>query len=111
MRELSERFPETTFELLAGYRTGERAIELGEIVADEPGPRVDSLCKHPAIEAFERLESAGGRVLGHTFERRSGNATYDAALERAIAAARLPPPPPELRERFRSTGLGVNFHH
>jgi hypothetical protein len=52
---------------------------------------------------------ASGRVLGHTFERRSGNAAYDAALERAIAAARLPPPPAELRERFRTTGLGVNF--
>jgi colicin import membrane protein len=53
---------------------------------------------------------ASGRVLGHTFERRSGNGAYDAALERAIAAARLPPPPAELRERFRTTGLGVNFH-
>ncbi len=51
-----------------------------------------------------------GRVLGHAFERRSGNAAYDAALERAIAAVRLPPPPPELRDRFRSAGLGVNFH-
>jgi outer membrane biosynthesis protein TonB len=56
-----------------------------------------------------RLDPSG-RVLGHAFERRSGNAGYDAALERAIAAARLPPPPPELRERFRTTGLGVNFH-
>lgn len=56
-----------------------------------------------------RIDVAG-RVLGHAFERRSGNAAYDAALERAIAAARLPPPPPELRERFRTTGLGVNFH-
>jgi outer membrane biosynthesis protein TonB len=55
-----------------------------------------------------RLDAAG-RVLGHSFERRSGNAAYDAALERAIAAARLPPPPAELRERFRTTGLGVNF--
>lgn len=52
---------------------------------------------------------AQGRIVGHSFERRSGNAAYDAALERAIAAARLPPPPAELRERFR-TGLGVNFH-
>jgi len=51
-----------------------------------------------------------GRVLGHAFERRSGNATYDAALERAIAEAQLPPPPPELRERFRAVGLGVHFH-
>jgi colicin import membrane protein/protein TonB len=51
-----------------------------------------------------------GRIVGHTFERRSGNASYDAALERAIQNARLPPPPPDLRERFRSVGLGVNFH-
>jgi colicin import membrane protein len=53
---------------------------------------------------------ASGRVLGHAFERRSGNAAYDAALERAIASARLPPPPPALRDQFRTTGLGVNFH-
>lgn len=53
---------------------------------------------------------ASGRILGHSFERRSGNSTYDAALERAIQASRLPPPPPELRERFRRDGLGVNFH-
>jgi colicin import membrane protein len=53
---------------------------------------------------------ASGRVLGHAFERRSGNAAYDAALERAIAAAQLPPPPPELRDRFRTVGLGVHFH-
>jgi colicin import membrane protein/protein TonB len=56
-----------------------------------------------------RIDNSG-RVLGHAFERRSGNAAYDAALERAIAAVRLPPPPPELRDRFRTAGLGVNFH-
>jgi colicin import membrane protein len=51
-----------------------------------------------------------GRITGHRFERPSGNAAYDAALERAIQTSRLPPPPPALRERFRSVGLGVNFH-
>jgi TonB family protein len=56
------------------------------------------------------LIDASGRVSGHTFERRSGNAAYDAALERAIQGARLPPPPAALRERFRTVGLGVNFH-
>lgn len=56
------------------------------------------------------LIDASGRVVGHTFEHRSGNAAYDAALERAIQTARLPPPPPELREQFRRTGLGVRFH-
>jgi colicin import membrane protein len=51
-----------------------------------------------------------GRVLRYSFERRSGNAAYDAALERAIEASRLPPPPPELRERFRRGGLAIHFH-
>jgi colicin import membrane protein len=51
-----------------------------------------------------------GKVLDFRFETRSGNAAYDAALERAIRAARLPPPPPEMREQFRRGGFGVNFH-
>jgi colicin import membrane protein/protein TonB len=56
------------------------------------------------------LIDASGRVIGHTFERRSGNPAYDAALERAVQSSKLPPPPPALRERFRTQGLGVNFH-
>jgi len=56
-----------------------------------------------------RIEPAG-RVMSHVFERRSGNPAYDAALERAIAASRLPPPPAALRERYGTIGLGVNFH-
>lgn len=50
-----------------------------------------------------------GRVSSVRFERRSGNAAFDAALERAVRDARLPPPPAELRQRYRTTGLGVNF--
>jgi hypothetical protein len=56
------------------------------------------------------LLDASGRIVGHTFERRSGNAAYDAALERAIQGSHLPPPPADLRERYRTQGLGVNFH-
>jgi colicin import membrane protein len=51
-----------------------------------------------------------GRVLDYRFETRSGNAAYDGALERAIRAVRLPPPPPDMREQFRKSGFGVNFH-
>ncbi len=51
-----------------------------------------------------------GRVVDFRFESRSGNPAYDAALERAIKAARIPPPPAELREQFRRSGFGVNFH-
>jgi colicin import membrane protein/protein TonB len=50
-----------------------------------------------------------GRVSSFRFERKSGNAAFDQALERAVRDARLPPPPPELRQRYRTVGLGVNF--
>jgi colicin import membrane protein len=50
-----------------------------------------------------------GRVSSFRFETRSGNAAFDQALERAVRESRLPPPPPELRQRYRTIGLGVNF--
>ncbi len=52
---------------------------------------------------------ADGRVLRFAFENRSGNGAFDAALERAVHAARLPPPPPELRSKYRNEGLGVLY--
>src|SRR6266511_2610284 len=52
---------------------------------------------------------AAGRIAGHEFERRSGNPSYDAALERAIARTQLPAPPPALRDHYGRLGLGVNF--
>jgi colicin import membrane protein len=50
-----------------------------------------------------------GRVSSFRFERKSGNAAFDQALERAVRESRLPPPPQELRQRYRTVGLGVNF--
>jgi colicin import membrane protein/protein TonB len=50
-----------------------------------------------------------GRVSSFRFETRSGNAAFDQALEHAVRESRLPPPPPELRQRYRTIGLGVNF--
>lgn len=61
---VSRAFPDATFALLSGLRTGERAIELGEIVADEPEASAEAVRAHPAITRYERLESTGGRVLG-----------------------------------------------
>ncbi|HVP68960.1 MAG TPA: energy transducer TonB [Anaeromyxobacteraceae bacterium] len=51
-----------------------------------------------------------GRVSSLRFERRSGNDAFDQALERAVHQTRMPPPPPELQQRYRTVGLGVNFH-
>lgn len=61
--EVSKRFPDATFKLLSGYRTGERVIELGEIVTDTPDATVEALQTHPSITRFELLESADRRVL------------------------------------------------
>ncbi len=51
-----------------------------------------------------------GRISSYRFEKRSGNDAFDDALDRAVRQTRLPPPPPELRERYRTVGLGVHFH-
>ncbi len=52
---------------------------------------------------------ADGRISSWRFEQRSGNAAFDDALERAIRQTRLPPPPPEVRNAYRTVGLGVRF--
>lgn len=52
---------------------------------------------------------ADGQVLRYAFESKSGNGAFDAALERAIRAARIPPPPTELRKKYRTEGLGVVY--
>lgn len=50
-----------------------------------------------------------GRVSRYELVRRSGNPAFDEALERAVRAARLPPPPAAARELYRRTGLEVLF--
>ncbi|MFL5272627.1 MAG: TonB C-terminal domain-containing protein [Anaeromyxobacteraceae bacterium] len=50
-----------------------------------------------------------GSVLQYEFADRSGNGAFDSALERAVRAARLPPPPPQFRQRFRKDGLQVKY--
>jgi colicin import membrane protein len=52
---------------------------------------------------------AEGRIVRHTFESRSGNDAFDAALERAVSDARLPPPPEELRQKCRTEGMAVTY--
>lgn len=53
---------------------------------------------------------ASGAIRDFKFEQRSGNAAFDAALDRAVRATRLPPPPAALRDAYRRVGLGVKFH-
>ncbi|BDG09010.1 energy transducer TonB [Anaeromyxobacter paludicola] len=50
-----------------------------------------------------------GRILRYAFEQRSGNSSFDDALQRAIGNARLPAPPVEQRREYQTVGLAVTF--
>ncbi|WP_227739009.1 helix-turn-helix domain-containing protein [Halorientalis pallida] len=53
--EVSTSFPDATFRLLTGVPKGDRAIELGEILADDPELAAAALRDHPDIVAYDRL--------------------------------------------------------
>lgn len=63
VRAVSQEYPDATFKLLSGYRMDETAIELGEVIAEEPDAPVAALRSHPTVTRFELLESASGRAL------------------------------------------------
>jgi colicin import membrane protein/protein TonB len=50
-----------------------------------------------------------GVVSNWKIVKPSGNAVFDDALERAIRAARLPPPPPDERSMYQSRGRTLTF--
>ena len=50
-----------------------------------------------------------GQILKHDLQKKSGNAFFDQALERAIQQTRLPPPPPDLARSLRDEGVVLNF--
>jgi colicin import membrane protein/protein TonB len=51
----------------------------------------------------------GGQILKHEFQKKSGNAFFDQALELAIQRTKLPPPPPDLARSLRDNGVVLNF--
>lgn len=69
----------------------------------------DTVVGHPTIQVSIRI-LPGGEVLDVTVVKPSGNAAYDAAIERAIrSASPLPVPEPnsELFARFRNPTLNI----
>ena len=50
-----------------------------------------------------------GQILKHEFQKKSGNAFFDQALELAIQRTKLPPPPADLAKSLRDTGVILNF--
>ena len=84
VRDVSETYPNATFRLLSGIRTGETASELGEVRTDQPVAVAESTQNHPAILRYERLEVTDDRLLGK-YE------TTDTGLYEFVAASDLPP--------------------
>jgi colicin import membrane protein len=71
----------------------------------------DTVTGNPEVHVLIRV-LPGGEVLDITITRRSGNPTYDAAIERGIRSAQPLPVPPadsELFPQFRD--LNLNFKH
>lgn len=62
--ELSRTFPDSTFRLLSGLRTEDGAIELGEVVTDEPEAVAEALVARPEVTDLEPLAIAEDRLLG-----------------------------------------------
>lgn len=50
-----------------------------------------------------------GQILRHEFQKKSGNAVFDQALEFAIQRTKLPPPPEEIAKDLRDSGVLLNF--
>jgi len=110
-------------ELAAGSPEGDPLGDSSEAIGDQYQAQVVRALKQnyrlpSTLSEKERLFLKGtivlfiepdGRVLRHEFVTRSGNPTFDEALERAVRATRLPPPPAESREAYRRRGLQVDF--
>lgn len=61
--EVSRAFPTAELRLLVGYRTENGAMELGEVVADDPNPVSEAIESHPAVRSYQRLHADDDRTL------------------------------------------------
>ena len=104
--EVSRTFPDATFRLLTGLRTGDTAVELGEVVTDRPDAVSDAIRDHPSVVVYRRLDAAEETVLAR-YE------TTDVALyEFAAGPALAPEYPVTVRDgwfAFDLTGTRAEF--
>lgn len=84
MREVSETHPDATYRLLAGLEAGDHAVEVGEVVADDPVEAAAAVRDHPSVGAYERLAAGDRRVLAR-YE------VEDLALYAFLGAEGVPP--------------------
>jgi predicted DNA binding protein len=84
VHEVSTSFPEATLRLLTGVPGDDRALELGEVRAENAEAVADAIRRHPDIREYDQLYASDGRVL----------AQYEAdekGLYEFLWASSLPP--------------------
>lgn len=62
--EVSTSFPDATLRLLTGVPKGDRALELGEVRAENPNAVSDVIRRHPDIDNYDELYLDDTRVIG-----------------------------------------------
>lgn len=82
--QVSRSFPEATFRLLSGIRTGDTAIELGEALTDTPEAVERATRSHRSVRQYERVAVSNDRVL-------SKYTTTDVDLYDFVERVSLPP--------------------
>ncbi len=104
--EVSTAVPSATFRLLSGFRTGDRAVELGEVVADDPAQVGERITEHPNVESYQRLDVTEDRLLAR-YE------TTDTGLYEFARRVGVPPEFPVVvqngRYEFDVTGTQAEF--
>ncbi len=64
VNDVSTAFPDSTLRLLTGVPMGERALELGEVRANEPARVTETIKDHPDIFAYDQLYVDDTRAIG-----------------------------------------------
>ena len=91
---VSTAFPDARLRLLTGVPLGDRALELGEVVAAAPVTVTDAIRDHPDVRSFDRLYADDRRALTR-YE------TTEQALYEFLGGPSLPPEFPLLVEDGR----------
>ena len=91
---VSTAFPDARLRLLTGVPLGDRALELGEVVATAPVTVTDAIRDHPDVRSLDRLYADDRRALTR-YE------TTEQALYEFLGGPSLPPEFPLLVEDGR----------
>jgi len=80
--EVSREFPEATFRLLTGVPMGDRSLELGDVLAEDPGRAVEAVRSHPDVHEYELLYADEGRAIAQyrASEQRLYEFLWDSSL-------------------------------